>query len=67
MPACSGAEQINTQRGSAADYLRRGHGRPWGKHSTKVKFLVAGPGVTIGNACVDLCNNVVAKARALTR
>lgn len=38
-----------------------------GKHRTKVKFLVAGPGVYICNACVDLCNKVIAKERALTR
>jgi hypothetical protein len=38
-----------------------------GKHRTKVKFLVAGPGVYICNACVDLCNKVITKRRALNR
>jgi ATP-dependent Clp protease ATP-binding subunit ClpX len=38
-----------------------------GKPRRKVKFLVAGPGVYICNACVDLCNKVIAKERAPNR
>jgi len=37
-----------------------------GKPRNKVKFLVAGLGVYICNACVDLCNKVIAKERALS-
>jgi ATP-dependent protease Clp ATPase subunit len=37
------------------------------KASNKVKFLVAGPGVYICNACVDLCNKVIARERVLSR
>ncbi|MGH9231525.1 MAG: ClpX C4-type zinc finger protein [Acidimicrobiales bacterium] len=35
-----------------------------GKPRKKVKFVVAGPGVYICNACVDLCYRVIANERA---
>lgn len=34
------------------------------KGQQQVELLVAGPGVAICNECVDLCNEVIAGARA---